>query len=199
MLKITMRRIMTIWLLVMTVGLYSGPQVADAQDSAPKAEQAEKPVHAYRLDFALNELEGEKKLNTRHYSINLVSGDRQEVKIGTRVPVATGSFPTNASSGSTSVSPVINTQFQYMDVGTHIWCTLKEHADSLELQAGGDISNIDIGPSRETNGLSNPVVRQIKIVGGTIVIPGKTIVIGSADDPTSNRQFQLEVTVTKLR
>jgi len=27
----------------------------------------------------------------------------------------------------------------------------------------------------------------------------KTIVIGSADDPNSKRQFQLEVTVTKLR
>jgi len=196
--KIVMRRIMTICLVVATAGPSSGLQLAQAQDSATRAEQAEKPVHAYRLDFALNELEGEKKLNTRHYSINLVSGDRQEVKIGTRVPVATASFPTSASSGTT-VSPAINTQFQYLDVGTHIWCTLKEHSDALELQAGGDISNIDSGPSLETNGLSAPVVRQIKIVGGTIVVPGKPIVIGSADDPTSNRQFQLEVTVTKLR
>jgi hypothetical protein len=54
-------------------------------------------------------------------------------------------------------------------------------------------------PSHENNGLSNPIVRQIKIGGSTIVIPGKSIIIGSADDPTSNRQFQLEVTVTKLR
>jgi hypothetical protein len=28
---------------------------------------------------------------------------------------------------------------------------------------------------------------------------GKSIIIGSADDPNSRRQFQLEVTVTKLR
>jgi hypothetical protein len=61
------------------------------------------------------------------------------------------------------------------------------------------ISNIDAGPSRETSGLSDPVIRQIKMSGSTVVTPGKPIVIGSADDPTSNRQFQLEVTVTKLR
>jgi hypothetical protein len=192
-----MRKTTAVWLVAVTMALCFGLKLGQAQDANSKADQ-DKPVHAYRLDFSLNELEAEKKLNSRHYSINLVSGDRQEVKIGTRVPVATGSFPASASSGATG-GPVINTQFQYMDVGTHIWCTLKEHTDALELQAGSDISNIEAGPSGETNGISNPVVRQIKIVGGTIVVPGKPIVVGSADDPTSNRQFQLEVTVTKLR
>jgi hypothetical protein len=43
-------------------------------------------------------------------------------------------------------SPVINTQFQYLDVGTHIWCSLKERRDELELQAGSEISNIDAEP-----------------------------------------------------
>jgi hypothetical protein len=194
-----MRRVKAMLLFVATMALYSGWNLAQAQDSTPKAEQAEKPVHAYRLDFSLNELQAEKKVNSRHYSIDLASpGDRQEVKIGTRVPVATGSFPASAPSGGAS-TPVINTQFQYLDVGTHIWCSLKEHGDELELQAGSDISNIDVGPRPETSDLSNPVVRQIKIGGSTVVTPGKPIIIGSADDPTSNRQFQLEVTVTKLR
>jgi len=43
------------------------------------------------------------------------------------------------------------------------------------------------------------VVRQIKISGDTLLIIGKPILIGSVDDPNSRRQFQLEVTVTKLR
>jgi hypothetical protein len=192
-----MRKIMAMSLLITTMTLYSGVKLAQAQDSTPKAEQAEKPVHAYRLDFSLNELEGDKKVNSRHYSIDLASpGDRQEVKIGTRVPVATAYGAGPVSGGTSALS---NTQFQYLDVGTHIWCSLKEHGDELELQAGSEISNVDAGPSRETNGLSQPVIRQIKIGGSTVVTPGKPIVIGSADDPTSNRQFQLEVTVTKLR
>jgi hypothetical protein len=181
-----MRKIMVVSLLAVTMTLCSGVKLAQAQDD-------QKPAHAYRLDFSLNELEAEKKINTRHYSINLnVPGDRQDIKIGTRVPVA------SASSGST-VSPVINTEFQYLDVGTHISCSLKEHGDELELHAESEISNIDNEPVREKYGVSAPVIRQIKITGSTVVVPGKAIVIGSADDPTSNRQFQLEVTVTKLR
>ena len=187
-----MRKIVVVSLLVVTMALCSGVKLAQAQDD-------QKPVHAYRLDFSLNELEAEKKINTRHYSMNLnVPGDRQDIKIGTRVPVASGSFPASVPNGST-VSPLITTQFQYLDVGTHISCLLKEHGDVLELHAESEISNIDDEPVREKYGVSDPVIRQIKITGSTVVVPGKAIVIGSADDPTSNRQFQLEVTVTKLR
>jgi hypothetical protein len=191
-----MRKLMAVWLFVVAVTLCSGLKPAQAQDSTPKTEQ-EKPVHAYRLDFSLNELEGEKKINSRHYSINLdVPGDRQDIKIGTRVPVASLSAnPTSSAPGNS----LVNTQWQYIDVGTHISCSLKEHGDELELHAESEISNIDAGPARENSAVLSPVVRQIKIDGSTIVTPGKPIIIGSADDPTSNRQFQLEVTVTKLR
>ncbi|MGA7928753.1 MAG: hypothetical protein WCA20_22505 [Candidatus Sulfotelmatobacter sp.] len=190
-----MQKVIVVSILAVTLALCSGWKAARAQDSPHRPDQAEKPVHAYRLDFSLNELAGEKKVNSRHYSISLdVPGDRQEVKIGTRVPVATGSFPTSTSSGGT-----VSTQFQYLDIGTHIWCSLKDRSDELELQAGSEISNIDTGPRQESSGLSNPVVRQIKMEGSTVVVPGKPIVIGSADDPTSDRQFQLEVTVTRLK
>ena len=190
-----MRKVTAMCFFVTIVVLCSGLRLAHAQDSTPKTERVEKPVHAYRLDFSLNELEGEKRINSRHYSIDsVVPGERQEVKIGTRVPVAIGSYPASASSGST-----VNTQFQYVDVGTHIWCSLKELTDELELHAGSEISNINAEAARDSNGLANPVIRQIKIEGSTIVVPGKAIVIGSADDPASTRQFQLEVTVTKLK
>lgn len=190
-----MRKVMAVWLCVVSMALCSGWISAQAQDSTPKADPAEKPVHAYRLDFSLNELEGEKKINSRHYSLSLdVTGERQEVKIGTRVPVAAA---TSASSGSAA-----GTQFQYLDLGTHIWCSMKEHGDQLELQAGAEISNIDAGSGtgRESGDVTNlPILRQIKISGSTVVLPGKPNLIGSVDDPTSNRQFQLEVTVTKLK
>jgi hypothetical protein len=44
-----------------------------------------------------------------------------------------------------------------------------------------------------------PIVRQIKISGSTLLVVAKPILIGSMDDPNSKRQFQLEVTVTKLK
>lgn len=194
-----MRKLITMWLLMSVAALCCGVNLAGAQDSTPKADQGEKVMHAYRLDFSINEMEGDKKINSRHYTIDLTGpGDREEVKIGTRVPVATGSYPATAPAGG-SATQVLSTQFQYLDIGTHIWSVLKEHGDALELQAGSETSNIDAEAGHETNGVSDPVIRQIKISGSTLVVPGKPILIGSADDPTSDRQFQLEVTVSRLR
>jgi hypothetical protein len=39
---------------------------------------------------------------------------------------------------------------------------------------------------------------QLKIEASTVAQAGKPIVVGSVDDPNPKRQFQLEVTVTKL-
>ncbi len=62
----------------------------------------------------------------------------------------------------------------------------------------GEVSNLDVEMGSTPEHLT-PVVRQIKISGDTLLVVGKPIVIGSVDDPNSKRQFQLEVTVTKLK
>src|ERR1700732_2273171 len=98
---------------------------APAQESsAPKVPEAEKSVNAYRLDFSVNELEDGKKINTRQYSMNLNADDANEIKIGTRVPV-------EAKQG----------EFQYLDVGTNIWCRIGERANALPLSVRAEISN----------------------------------------------------------
>jgi hypothetical protein len=148
-------------------------------------------LQAYRLDFSLNELEDGKKVNTRHYSMNLTSGSANEIKIGTRVPVATGSYAPGSGD--------VNTQYQYMDVGTRIQSILRPRGDECELEVSSEISNVDTESKQGEGPRIAPVVRQIKMEGSTILVLNKPIVIGSVDDPNSKRQFQLEVTVTKLR
>jgi len=147
-------------------------------EAAASAARAEKPVHAYRLDFSVNESEDGKKLNTRQYSLNLNADDANEIKIGTRVPVESGQG-----------------QFQYLDVGTSIWCRIGERPDGIALAVRADISNFAIRDQES----GHPVIRQLKINASTLALLGKPMVIGSVDDPNSKRQFQLEVTVTKLR
>ena len=156
---------------------------AEAKQNTESTASAErdKPVHAYRLDFSVNELEDGKKINTRQYSLNLNADDSNEIKIGTRVPVDAG-----------------HEQFQYLDVGTSIWCRIGERPDGIPMSVRADISNFAI-PDQGTGHESRPVVRQFKINASTLALPGKPMVIGSVDDPNSRRQFQLEVTVTKLR
>jgi hypothetical protein len=159
-----------------------------AQDSAAKPEmnakpskRAEKPVHAYRVDFSLNELEDGKKINTRQYSVNVNSDESNEIKIGTRVPV-------ESKEG----------EFQYMDVGTNVWCRIEERSDGVALSVRAENSNFAI-PDQGTGHDARPVIRQLKISGSTLALLGKPMIVGSMDDPNSKRQFQLEVTVTKLR
>jgi hypothetical protein len=184
-----MRKATAVWTIAI-LGLMIGyGTAARAQDAAPakssteekSSERAEKSVHAYRVDFSLNELEDGKKINTRQYSINVNSNEPNEIKIGTKVPVEAK-----------------ENEFQYMDVGTNVWCRIEERSDGVALSVRAENSNFAI-PEQGTGHDARPVIRQLKISGSTLAMLGKPMIIGSMDDPSSKRQFQLEVTVTKLR
>jgi hypothetical protein len=157
-----------------------GAQSEAATDARQKAEQ--KPLEAYHLEFAINELEDGKKINSRQYSTNLNTNDGNEIKIGTRVPV-------EAKEG----------EIQYLDVGTNIFARVGEHRGQTELVVRAEISNFAIPEQGTEKHDPHPVLRQLKISGSTLLPLGKPIVMGSVDDPNSKRQFQLEVTVTKLK
>ena len=166
----------------------SAEKAATSEEEAKqKAESEERQVSAYRLDFTVNEIEDGKKINARQYSMNSRSGgDWTVLKIGTRVPLETG-----------------QNQFQYLDVGTNIRCRLRDRADmtnltgDVSLEATADLSNFAVP---EQQGQSKqPVIRQLRIEASTLATLGKSVVLGVVDDPNSKRQFQLEVTVTKLR
>jgi hypothetical protein len=187
-----MRKTIALFVAVVSIGLCCGLCAAQAQDDSKKEAPAQaariQPVQPYRLDFSFNELADGKVVNTRHYSMNLTAGESNEIKIGARVPVATGS--------TASIDMV---QWQYLDVGTNIWAQLRERGDELILAVRSEVSNLDTSSDVERVKGSNPIVRQIKISGSTLLVVGKPILIGSMDDPNSKRQFQLEVTVTKLK
>jgi len=192
-----MQRTIAIWLLAisMTFGyglksLYAQEETkTTAEDDKTKSSSTAKPVHAYRVDFSITELAEGKKVNTRHYSLVTNSGPWSTLKIGTRVPVATGSFQPNAAAA------LVN-QFQYLDVGTNIDCEVNEQGEDISLDVRSDFSNLSSDAEQHS---PQPIIRQIKINGRTITAPGKPALIGAVDDPTSNRQYQLEAVVTKLK
>jgi hypothetical protein len=161
------------------------PHVAAQESGAAKtASPAENTLTAYRLDFSLNELEDGKKINSRQYSMNIVGNESNEFKIGTRVPVDTGK----------------EGEYQFLDVGTNLWCQLRYYGGDLLLVVRADASNFAPTPAGSQEHASRPVIRQIKINASTnVALLNKPTVIGSADDPNSKRQFQLEVMATKLK
>jgi hypothetical protein len=153
---------------------------ASAQDSNLAKSTPEAPtMNAYRLDFSVNEMEDGKRINTRQYSMNLNVDDANEVKIGTRVPI-------ESKQG----------EFQYIDVGTNIWCRIGERANGMPLSVRAEISNFAMPDQGQQ---ARPVLRQLSIKASTVAQLGKPMIVGSVDDPNSKRAFQLEVTVTKLK
>ena len=183
----------TITMLI--IALFGSARSAHAQDQQKEtgAKNVEESVDAYRLDFSFNELDEGKKLNTRRYTIDLTGGRPDDIKIGTRIPVVTA----NCNSSSSSSSGNASEQYQYIDLGIHLWAQLIGHGG--ELHVSGEISSLDTSAGSEASSRLGPIIRQIKIEGSTALVLGKPIIIGSADDPNSKRQFQLEVVVAKLK
>jgi hypothetical protein len=169
------------FMICWTAAAYPQDAAAKPTTEAKAAPDPEKSVHAYKLDFTVKEMEDGKTINARQYSMNLQADDGNEIKIGTRVPVETGQG-----------------QFQYIDVGTNIWCRIGERSEGIPLSVRAEISNFAI-PEQSSGHESHPVIRQLQIRASTLAQLGKPMVVGSVDDPNSKRQFQLEVTVTKLK
>src|ERR1700722_19832175 len=99
--QLSMRKTFAVLIVVLTIGLWFVPTPAEAQEGSKESSPAEptrpkpvQPLQSYRLDFSFNEVADGKTVNTRHYSMNLTAGNSDEIKIGTRVPVATGSGST---------------------------------------------------------------------------------------------------------
>jgi hypothetical protein len=176
------------WAMLSGAGVYAqepAPKAATQPESSegkPKSQGWDKPLEEYHLDFSINEIEDGKKINSRQYSTNLATNEGNEIKIGTRVPV-------ESKEG----------EFQYLDVGTSLFARIGEMRGQTELTVRAETSSFAMPESNSEKRDLHPIIRQLKMGGTTLLPLTKTVVIGSADDPNSKREFQLEVTVTKLR
>jgi general secretion pathway protein D len=92
--------------------------------------------------------------------IRAVDGQKASLKIGDRVPVATGSFQPGI--GGVGINPLVNTQFQYLDVGVNIDITPRIHSSGdVTLKIAMDISSVTGQAS--IGGINQPIIGQRKI------------------------------------
>src|SRR5207248_3489863 len=92
--------------------------------------------------------------------IRAVDGQKASLKIGDRVPVATGSFQPGI--GGVGINPLVNTQFQYLDVGVNVDVTPRIHANGdVTLKIAMDISSVTGQAS--IGGIEQPIIGQRKI------------------------------------
>ena len=92
--------------------------------------------------------------------IRALDGQKASLKIGERVPVATGSFQPGI--GGVGINPLVNTQFQYIDVGVNIDVTPRVHAGGeVTLKIMLEISNV--ASTQNIGGIDQPVIGQRRI------------------------------------
>ena len=116
--------------------------------------------------------------------IRAVDGQKASLKIGQRVPVATGSFQPGI--GGVGINPLVNTQFQYLDVGVNIDITPRvQSQDDVTLKVTMEISQVD-GTSN-IGGITQPIIGQRKIEHEVRLKEGEVNLLGGMMEDQQTR------------
>jgi hypothetical protein len=148
---------------------------------APRSpENSAKPISFYRLDFAIREMDGEKALDTRHYSLWLQAGEMERIQSSSSATYGIGDKKTVKN-----------------NIGVSFLCTVKETDSSPWLDLQLQIS--DFIPPEKAEAGTNPVARGIDIHSKAPLSLGKSVTVSSVEDPVSRHRFQVDVIATKLK
>jgi hypothetical protein len=173
-----------------------------AQDKSA-AQDAKKAETALKVSVVVTELDGAKKVSSLPYSFYVNVDDASHhptssVRVGLRVPIATGTF-----------TPTAPTQYQYMDIGTNLDCTAFSTSDSryrllLSVEVSY-LSSIDDKKQPAMAGESlnvstgNPIVQRFTSSYNLMIRDGQTIEATSTTDPISGRVLQISVTANAVK
>ena len=118
--------------------------------------------------------------------IRALDGQKASLKIGQRVPVATGSFQPGI--GGVGINPLVNTQFNYIDVGVNIDVTPHVHGtDHVTLKLSMDISAVD--SYQNIGGIQQPVIGQRKIEHEIRMREGEANIMGGILEETESKSL----------
>ncbi|HXY37229.1 MAG TPA: hypothetical protein VEI07_23575 [Planctomycetaceae bacterium] len=124
--------------------------------------------------------------------LRVSDGEKATLTVGERVPVATGSFQAGVGVGAVGgagvVNPLVNTQFQYLDVGVKVEVTPRVHPDgdvsmklSVEVSALNGSSNI--------GGINQPIISSRKIEHDIRLKDGEANVLGGLIERTETKNL----------
>jgi general secretion pathway protein D len=118
--------------------------------------------------------------------IRALNDQKATLRIGDRVPIATGSYSPGIGGGS--VSPLVNTQFQYLDVGVNIDITPHIHSSSeVTLKMALEISSVT--GNENIGGIQQPVIGQRRIEHEARLKDGEVNLVGGILEDTETRSL----------
>jgi general secretion pathway protein D len=119
-----------------------------------------------------------------------VDGQQAKLKIGDRIPIATGSFQAGVGVGAVGtaglVNPLVNTQFQYQDVGVNIDMTPRVHPNhEVSLKIKIEVSSVT-GTST-IGGISQPIISQRVVEHDIRLGDGQAYILGGLIERTDTK------------
>ncbi len=111
--------------------------------------------------------------------IRATDGQKATMKVGSKIPIATGSYQTGAATAV--VSSLVNTQFQYTDVGVNIEMTPTVHIDhdvtlKIKIEVSAQSGQVTI------SGVTEPILSQ-RVVDQVIRLrEGEASILGGLQD-----------------
>jgi general secretion pathway protein D len=121
-----------------------------------------------------------------------VDGQAAKLNIGDRVPVATGSFQAGVGVGSTAgtgfVNPLVNTQFQYIDVGTNVEITPRVHPNhEVSMKVSVEVSSVT--NQANIGGIQQPIISQRKVIHEIRLKEGESSLLGGLVTKSDTKQL----------
>ena len=122
--------------------------------------------------------------------IRAIDGQPAKLRVGDRVPVATGSFQAGVGVGSTAgagfVNPLVNTQFQYIDVGVNVDITPHVHANrDISMKVSIEVSSVT--GQQPIGGITQPIISQRKIEHEVRLKEGEVSILGGLFERTDSK------------
>jgi general secretion pathway protein D len=124
--------------------------------------------------------------------IRAIDGQPAKLRVGDRVPVATGSFQAGVGVGSTGgagfVNPLVNTQFQYIDVGVNVDITPHVHANrDISLKVSIEVSSVT--GQQPIGGITQPIISQRKIEHEVRLKEGEVSILAGLFERTDTKSL----------
>lgn len=124
--------------------------------------------------------------------VRSIDGQQAKLRIGDKVPIATGSFQAGVGVGGTAgtgfVNPLVNTQFQYQDVGVNIDMTPRIHPNhEVSLKLKVEVSSVT-GTST-IGGIQQPIISQRTIEHDIRLKEGEANVLGGLITKTDQKSL----------
>src|SRR5947208_3341821 len=125
--------------------------------------------------------------------VRSVDGQTAKLRIGDRIPIATGSFQAGVVGGSTGgagfVNPLVNTQFTYLDVGVNIDITPRLHPNrelshKTKLEVSSHTGDQAIG------GITQPIISQRIIEHDIRLKEGEVSILGGLVQRTDSKTVE---------